>query len=489
MKISNNSKEFGKTNAFDELMAIRNSEPLSQDEIRIVGEDPLFNSPFRIGETTADVLAARAVAANDLWQLRTGYRQKISVNVKAAAATSLMGSDMTLVRDDMGQYQPTIISPELKHMITLTQPWETADGEWVLPHTNLPHLEKRVLDVLDCESSPESIAAGVKRWSSDALEDAIASASACAGKVRTPEEWLAHPHGAYLASRPVVEITKIADGEPEPLPPGDYPLSGIRALDLTRILAGPTAAVGLAEHGADVLMVTSPSLPQVPAFVRDTSHGKRSCYLDFKQQDQAEKLRGLIADSDIFIDGYRPERLAAHGFGINDLVAIRPGLIHVSVNCFGSGGPFASRAGWDQVAQAVTGICHTQGLAMNAGQPKLTPVFMCDFITGFLGTFGAMLALARRAKEGGSYQVQVSLCQSAMLLQRQGLIEHFQHAPGRLSPTEFEAFAVSDDNTCYGDLKTLGPVIRMSETTPHWLKPPPIMGGDKPEWLPRDTPN
>lgn len=475
----------GKTGAFAELMAIRNGSAITNDEVSISGADPFFASPFRIGETAADALAARAVAANDLWELRTGRRQKIDVDVHAAAATSLAGGDMTLCRDDEGVYRPIPKSAELLHMVSLTQPWETADARWVLPHTNLPHLERRILDVLDCQSRPESVAAAVKRWQSDALEDAIADAFACGGKVRTPEEWLRHPHGAYLASRPVVEITKLADGDPEPLPPGMHPASGIRVLDLTRILAGPTAGIGFAEHGADVLMVTSPDLPQVPAFVRDTSHGKRSCYLDFTHAGQAAQLRSLVGEADVFIDGYRPERLAAHGFGVDELVKLRPGLVHVSVNCFGSGGPFGLRAGWDQVAQAVTGICHTQGLATGAGQPKLTPVFMCDFLTGFLGTFGAMVALARRAREGGSYRVQVSLCQSAMLLQRQGLLDDFSAAPGKLPAEVFESLSMCDDGTGYGDLKTLGPVFRMSETSPTWLGTTPMLGSSPPQWAVR----
>jgi crotonobetainyl-CoA:carnitine CoA-transferase CaiB-like acyl-CoA transferase len=322
-------------------------------------------------------------------------------------------------------------------------------------------------------------------WHADKLEDAIADAFACAGMVRTPEEWLEHPHGAYLASRPVVEITRIDDSPPEPLPPGAAPLSGVRVLDLTRILAGPTAGLGMAEHGADVLMVTAPHLPQVPSFVRDTSHGKRSCYLDIAKAEEAERLYELVKESDVFIDGYRPHRLAAHGFGADELIARRPGLVHVTVNCFGSGGPFASRAGWDQVAQAVTGICHTQGEALEAGQPKLTPVFMCDFLTGFLATFGAMVALARRAREGGSYRVQVSLCQSAMFLQRQGLIDHFHGAPNKLTPEEFEPLAVVDEGTVYGDLKTLGPVLKMSETPCVWSGTTPALGSSKAVWLPR----
>lgn len=472
-----------KSAAFTELMAIRSGGVLPANEVTITGSDPFFRTPLRIGEVSAAVLAARGVAANDLWELRNGRRQTIKIDVRAAAATSQAGGEETYRRDENGQYQRIPVSPEMRHMVELTQPWEAADGSWVLPHTNLPHLERRVLDVLGCESTVESIKTAVARWNSDELEDAIAEANACAGKVRTPEEWLAHPHGAYLASRPVVEITKLTDGEPEPLHPGDQPLSGVRVLDLTRILAGPTAGLGLAEHGADVLMVTAPHLPQVPAFVRDTSHSKRSCFLNFNKADEAAQLRALVGQADVFVDGYRPWRLAAHGFGVDELIKLRPGLIHVTVNCFGSGGPFGSRAGWDQVAQAVTGICHVQGLATKAGQPKLTPVFMCDFLTGFLATYGAMLALARRAREGGSYRVEVSLCQTAMLLLRQGLIDNFDDAPGRLTPAEFEALAVYDDNTVYGDLKTLGPVLWMSETPCRWSRTTPQLGSDRPEWL------
>ncbi|VVP15802.1 Formyl-CoA:oxalate CoA-transferase [Pseudomonas fluorescens] len=470
---------------FRELMDIRKGPALGPDEITVSGADPLYTSPLRIGETAAMALAARGVAANDLWALRNGQRQTISIDVLAAAATSLYGGDMTQRRDEAGVYQPIPYSAAIKHMVSLTQPWKGQDGCWLLPHTNLTHLEDRVLSVIGCQSSIDSVRAGVGRWNAEALERAIADAQACAGMVRTPQQWLDHPHGAYLASLPVVEITKIGDSAPEPMSPAALPLSGVRVLDLTRILAGPTAGLGMAEHGADVLMVTAPHLPQVPSFVRDTSHGKRSCFLDMNKPADAEQLHQLVKDSDVFIDGYRPHRLQARGFGAQHLIGLRPGLIHVSVNCYGSGGPFASRAGWDQVAQAVTGICHTQGEALGAGQPKLTPVFMCDFLTGFLASFGAMVALRRRAQEGGSYRVQVSLCQSAMFLQRQGLIEGFEGAPNRLSPEQFERLAVLDDGTVYGDLKTLGPVLKMSLTPCAWLGTTPALGSSAPEWLPR----
>lgn len=471
--------------AFSELMAIRAMTVPDTAEVTITGSDPFYRTPFRIGETTAAVLAATGVAANDLWELRTDRRQTIGITVPEAAAT-LRVVDYTMKRDADGRYKRLPVSDSMKHMVTVTQPWPTADGRWFLPHFNLPHLERRVLDVLECESTPTSVNAAVGRWNADALETAIAEARACGGKIRTAEEWLTHPQGAYLATRPVVEITKVAASEPEPLPLGDRPLSGVRVLDLTRILAGPTAGRTLAEHGADVLMVAAPHLPQVPEFVRDLSHGKRSCFLDLGRAEEATRLAALAREADVFVNGYRPGRLGEHGFGLDELVRQRPGLVVVSINCFGSGGPFATKGGWEQVAQSVTGIAHTHGEMTGAGRPKLAPAPMCDYLTGYLAAFGAMLALGRRAREGGSYHVQVSLCQSAMFYQRQGLASGFDNASEQLTEAELEPLYVREDSS-YGDLLTLGPVLRMSETPCRWALPTPKLGGDQAEWLSRNA--
>ena len=93
-----------------------------------------------------------------------------------------------------------------------------------------------------------------------------------------------------------------------------------------------------------------------------------------------------------------------------------------------------------------------------------------------------MLALARRAREGGSWKVTASLCQSAMFIQRRGLLQDFAGAPEVLSQGELELRYVASD-TCYGALKTLGPALHMSETQPYWARPTPRLGGDTPEWV------
>jgi crotonobetainyl-CoA:carnitine CoA-transferase CaiB-like acyl-CoA transferase len=343
-----------------------------------------------------------------------------------------------------------------------------------------------VLDVLQCESTPEAVRAAVARWDADALEDAIAAARACGGTIRTAQEWLAHPQGRYLASRPVVEVDRVGTAAARawrPLPAaGARPLSGIRVLDLTRILAGPVAGRTLAELGADVLMVTSEHLPQTPEHVRDTSHGKRSCFLDLRRPADAERFGELVREADVLVNGYRPGRIASLGFDEETLAQLNPALVQVQVSCFGSGGPWAGRAGWEQVAQAVSGVCEAQGRLIGAGQPKLVFAPVCDYTTGYLAAYGTLLALARRAREGGGWRVHTALAGAAMLVQRQGLVEGFGQASGKLTEEELEPLLVQEFNT-YGDLKTLGPALRLSETPPQWDKPTPRLGGDRAEWL------
>jgi crotonobetainyl-CoA:carnitine CoA-transferase CaiB-like acyl-CoA transferase len=284
-----------------------------------------------------------------------------------------------------------------------------------------------------------------------------------------------------LAAKPIVEIIRIGDSDPEPLPRGGRPLSGIRALDLTRILAGPMAARTLAEHGADVLMVTAERLPQIPEHVLDTNHGKRSCFLDLAQREDAARLKALIRDADVFSQGYRPGMIGKLGFGPDEVAALRPGIVYASINCYGADGPFSHRGGWEQVAQTMTGLCHEGRTATRPDGPALLPAAACDYTTGYLAAYGILLALAKRAREGGSYHVRVSLCQSGMLICRQGRIA-FPGLGLELSPAELDAMRI-ESRPKSGPLRHLRPIVKFSETPPHWTRPTPQLGGDKPEWL------
>jgi crotonobetainyl-CoA:carnitine CoA-transferase CaiB-like acyl-CoA transferase len=459
----------------EEVMAIRGKGMPADGEVTITGADPVLPTRFKIGETCAAVLAGVGTAVNDIWEMKTGRRQKISVDVRKTAAG--LGSSRHMQKPGPDGKYHTIVNENHEKMIKITQPWPTRDGRWVLPHFGLPNLQARMMKLLGCEPTPESVAKAVAQWNALDLEAAIDAARVCGGMVRGNAEWLATGHGKVLAAKPIVEIIKIGDSDPEPLPDGDRPLSGIRALDLTRILAGPVAARTLAENGAEVLMIAGEGVPQIAEHVMDTSHGKRSCYLDLKSAEGAARLKELVRGADMFSQGYRPGILAKLGFAPEVLATIRPGIICCSIDCYGADGPFSHRGGWEQVAQTMTGICK-EG---SPERPKLLPGAACDYTTGYLGAYGMLLALARRAREGGSYHVRVSLCRSGMFIYRQGKTGEVDPNIG-LSEAELDSFRITS-HPASGPLRHLGPIIQMSETQPQWSRPTPVLGGDRPEWL------
>jgi len=465
--------------AFDKLMAIRGLPLPDKGEVSITGSDPVLNTHFRLAATASAAIAGIGVAVNDLWELKTGRRQSIAIDAVAATA-ALKSKNYFQAKNTNGTFENvTDASHEANR--GLTGIFQTKDGRWLLPHFGLDHLRRRMLDLLQADANTDSIAKAVAKWDALELENAIDEARVCGGMIRTNEEWLQEPHGKILAAKPVVEIIKIGDSEPEPMPTGDRPLSGIRALDLTRILAGPITGRTLAEHGADVLMVSAPHLPQVWSYVADTSHGKRSCFLDLRDESEKQTLLDLVKTADVFSQGYRPDKINQMGLGPEALAEIRPGLVHVSINCYGADGPFSHRAGWEQIAQIMTGIA-AEGVQSSTGyKPKTLPAAANDYITGYLGAYGTLLALARRAREGGSYHVRVSLCQTGMMIYDQGQVSALPENLN-LGISDVDSLCIESDSHL-GRIKHLAPVLSLSETRPYWALATPKMGSNDPRWL------
>jgi len=472
---ANNEEESPVNPGFEEVMSIRSRGMPADGEVTISGSDPVFSARFKIGETTANILAGIGVAVTDIHEMKTGKRQKVAIDVRHAAATCQSSKFLSKPAADGGW--KAVESSSMTHMRSITQPWQCKDGRWYLPHFNLPHLHDRVIGVLKCESNADAVKKAISKWDSHDLEEAIAEARACGSIIRSNAEWLEHPHGKVLAGRALIDITKIGDTDPIPFPKGERPLSGIKVLDLTRILAGPIAARTLAENGANVLMITAKHLPQVPEHVMDTSHGKSSTFLDFNKPEDVATVKKLARNADVFSQGYRPGIMDKHGLSPEQLAKERPGIIYLSISCYGHGGPFSGRGGWEQIGQSATGICLDNG----DERPKLLPASACDYTTGYNGALGVLLALARRAREGGSYHVRVSLCRSGMYIYKQGHVKYPQPDMG-LSEAELNAILIESTGG-HGALKHLGPVLKMSETKPYWDKPSPVLGANKAEWL------
>ncbi len=456
--------------AFTELMALRTGE--SPTEILgLIGADPILPTRFRLGESAAAIHLAIGIAVNDLWQIRTGNRQDLSIDVCHAAATL---KSYEYFRESSEAGQAAWSQRNLRAGISTPHP--AKDGRYFLPHMGMPHLAERILKILKCDYDLDSVKKAVAQWDALDLENAIADAKGCGAMVRSQQEWSSHPHGELMANKPALEILKIGDSEPELKADAGRPLANYRVMDLTRILAGPTCARTLAEHGADVLMVTAEHLPQAGRFVQDTSHGKRSCFLDLRRADEYDKLSELIQQADVFSQGYRPGIMDKLGLSPEQLAERRPGIIYTSMNCYGYQGPFKDRAGWEQLAQTVTGIAHEHG----GDRPRLLPAAACDYTTGYLAAYGTLLALGLRARFGGSYHVKASLCQSGMFLQRQPRVDLPDSSVG-IEPSQLSSVLQEIDSD-YGSIGFLGPVLQMSETSPSWTRSSPKLGSHQPEW-------
>ena len=303
--------------------------------------------------------------------------------------------------------------------------------------------------------------------------------------MRTMDEWAQHPQAKAVASLPLMEIIRIGDSPPEALPRGDRPLAGIRVLDLTRVLAGPTCARTLAEHGADVLKITAAHLPNLGYQEYDTGHGKLSAHLDLRERRDVETLRDLVRKADVFSQGYRPGTLSNRGFSPEALADLRPGIVAVSLSAFGHAGPWSSRRGFDTVVQSVSGIAMRQGELFPGDRPgpQFYPISAIDYLTGYLMAFGAMVALARRVREGGSWLVRISLAQTGRWLVERGQVAmaELKDVPKEFTAAEIERWSIASE-TPMGTLRHLGPVVRLSETPPRWSRPAVPLGYHPAQW-------
>ena len=451
----------------DDVLSAAGADPAG-DEVTLRGADPVFPTPPRVGEFGAAAIAAAALAAARLFEQRTGRSQHVTVDVDAAAAAMRSWTYLSAAG-------AAPRAPGGSQQFFLTE-----DDRWIFLHRRAAHHAARQERVLGSGPSDREVAEAVRRWKGADLEEAIVEADACAALVRSHEEWARLEQAAAVAELPLLEVTKIGDSEPEAAGTGSRPLTGVRVLDITHVLAGPTCARTLAEHGADVLRIGMNSAGDANPMQRDTGHGKRSALLNLKSADGAGTLRTLIGGADVFSQGYRPGAVAGLGFSPEAVATLRPGIVYVSMSAFGTRGPWRDRRGYDSVVQSVSGFCDEVAVD---GEPRFLPVSALDYVTGYLAAFGVLVALARRVGEGGSYHVQLSLAQTGRYLAALPRASEAERAglPPEL-PASRLAELLTETDTPFGRLRHLAPAASLSGTPARWDRPTVPMDHDSPVW-------
>ncbi|KAL6709396.1 hypothetical protein ACN47E_001803 [Coniothyrium glycines] len=413
---------------------------------------PYFPSPLKQTEAISALKAVEAGVASTIADLADGSRAKqASVDLERATAflfstylATVGGYDKAnpkskqLLKDtDLLKAQAILYRRLSANLYATKNPGEYFHLHGSLEATkalNMIGLEGHRPDMTDYHECITLIEDHVKQFTVEELEKMNAEIKQAGVTCLKWDDFQATEHGKELLQQPPWKVEPLeSDTPPVPFPfksssaPKPQILSGIRVLELCRIIAGPAMGRGLAEYGAEVIKVTSPTLSDVPFFQVDANIGKHTSDLNLKDPNDRKIFEELLQSADVVLDGYRPGSLDRLGYGprqLKDLAKKRgKGFVYVAENCFGHTGPWSSRPGWQQIADCVSGVAWAQGQAMGLKEPVVPPFPMSDYGTGCMGTIAALVGLYKRAQVGGSYVGTTSLVQYDIYLLQLGLYD------------------------------------------------------------------
>ena len=433
----------------------------------LTGGDPVFPSSFAVGTAAQTSIAAAALAACELGHLRGQSRQKVTVDMAPASL------------ECTGWFSLDGKVPELWDKFSGL--YACADG-WVRIHTNFAHHRDGALRLMGLAPDTATRAdaeQAMRGWRATEFEQATADAGLVVAALRSFDAWDAHPQGQAVAGLPLMTFERIGEAPAMALPPLgalDRPLTGVRVLDLTRILAGPVCGRALAAYGADVMLVNAPHLPNIES-IADTSRGKLSAHVDLRTAEGKATLARLVSQSHVFVQGYRPGALASLGFGPQEVAQQRPGIVCVSLSAYGHTGPWQARRGFDSLVQTAMGFNHAEAAAAGSAAPKPLPMPILDYATGHLMAFAASAALHRQAREGGSWHVRMSLAQTGQWLRSLGRVgDGFGTKPPDRRP-HLESSASG-----FGELVGFRHSAQLVATPCRWDRPSMPPGTSPPAW-------
>jgi crotonobetainyl-CoA:carnitine CoA-transferase CaiB-like acyl-CoA transferase len=454
-------------------------------ELSFFGSDPILPSPLRFGTMAAIGLAARSVAVAALWRQTTGEGQNISVDVRKALRRfcGFFEGKWETVNGRPPSPGGYAVSPFMKMDAFFR---ETRDGRYVVALDIYPELLVRTLNFLRCSPSTESINKAIRNWDAIELEQATAAEGLVLAMIRTNEEFLREPQYTQVLSKmPLVTEEKIGESDPISLKAkGNLPLAGIRAFGMGHVIAGGAMGRDMALYGADVLNIWRPRDSEVEGFAWDVQVGMRSTILDDSREDRA-RFNQLLQDADVSFANKRPGFLKKHDLDADALCKQKPGLIHATVVLHGETGPWSNRPGFDEVGATVSGLFTIEGSSTRPKQPPIVPI--CDNVVAWLGTTGILAALRRRAIEGGSYRVVVSLTRVVLWLLSLGIFDkaYAKATAGSIDEHTYIAPDLFTAETPLGNYQGMTDQIVMSRTPGSFRTVLVPRGSSKPEWLAR----
>ena len=461
----------------DVLAGIGMSPSDTGGQVRFVGADPVVPSTLRLGGAAAITLAAKSAAIARLWRMRGGDGQDIEVDLRSAPHRLCPFYDR---RWELLNGYP---GGEESNQALGFRFYPTADDRWVMPLNPYPRIKAGAQRLLNAPEDSAAVAAAIGRWKAKDLEDAGVEAGVVMPMLRTAEEILAEEqYTEHFAGMPLVEVERIGDAEPEPLAPGaEQPLSGLRALGMGHVIAGAGTGRALALHGADVLNLWRPGEFEHEGAYMSANVGVRSATVDPRTHHRT--VAGLLAGADVFYANRRPGYLGELGLSPAEAAQLRPGIVHATTTLNGESGPWADRVGFDQTAGSLVGMMHLEG---DGTRPKLSPILVVnDYIVSWLLTAGISSALARRATEGGSWRVHVSLTRAALWILSLGVFDREYAAATAgigeqhryLDPETFTA------DTPLGHYQGVTDQVRMTATPGHYRHVLLPRGAARPTWL------
>lgn len=436
------------------------SGPQAAGRTLVTGPPCTLPSPLPVTSFAVGSVAQAADAAARVARAR-GLRSEFTVDTRGVAAAFA-----SLARLRINGRGPDLFAP-------LSRFFRTADG-WVRLHGNYPHHVAALTRALGTDA-PVALSAAMEAMSAQEVEDVVVAAGGLAARVRTAEEWRAHPQGGAVAARPLVDLS-LSDMVAPLASATSLPLEGLRVLDLTRVIAGPTATRLLGALGADVLRVDPPHLPELTDQYVDSAFDKRSALADLRTPEHRSQVESLLGAADILVTGYRPGALAVHGLDAQSVTSRHPQLVVVEVSAWGAAGPWTERRGFDSVVQAATGVSDACASPQSAG-PGALPVQALDYGVGHLAAAAAMNLLVRRATLGAG-TARISLAGAAHWL--------LSHRPGWLDlpqpRTDTEPDFVGTSGSPYGDLTYVLPALIRDGRSLDYRAAPQVYGGASLTW-------